>query len=216
MTLRAVLFDLDGTLVDSLGGLHRAAVAAMAAEGLRRPDAETVRGFIGHGVPTLVRRLTAWAGAPDRAAEVEAAFHRIYDADPVTGTEPLPGARDLLAGLSARGVAMALVTNKPEGPTRTILDALALGRFGCVVGGDTLAARKPDPRPLRHALIALGAAPEAAVMVGDSAVDADAAAAVPMRCVILRGGYGAAPPPWLPVANSLRDVADLLDGPDLQ
>ncbi|MEM8824701.1 MAG: phosphoglycolate phosphatase, partial [Pseudomonadota bacterium] len=184
----AVIFDLDGTLIDSAPSLHRACAEMLARRDLPQPDLATVKTFIGEGVPKLVQRCLRWAGVEGEPTALED-FNAIYDADPVTGTTCLPHAQETLRALAARGHALGLCTNKPQSPTRTILDAFDLGPFGVVVGGDTLPVRKPDPAPLLHAIAHLGADPKTTIYVGDSRTDWKTAAAADVRYVHLPGGY---------------------------
>lgn len=170
MTVRAVIFDLDGTLIDSASSLHRAAAQMMADLGHPVPDLETVTGFVGNGVPKLVERCLIWAGAPKSDAAL-GTFRAIYDADPVTGVEVFDGVPALLSELAARGVLIGLCTNKPEAPTRTLLRSVPLGPFAAVVCGDTLPVRKPDPAPLLRVIADLGVPISDVIYVGDSDVD---------------------------------------------
>ncbi|MEM7641296.1 MAG: phosphoglycolate phosphatase [Pseudomonadota bacterium] len=190
----AVVFDLDGTLVDSAASLHRACGRMLAARGLPQPDVAKVKTFVGEGVPTLVRRCLRWAGAQDDPTAFDD-FCAIYNADPVSGTTLLPDARETLQALTTSGHPLGLCTNKPEVPTRTLLDALDLGPFGAIAGGDTLPVHKPDPAPLLHVIRALGATPDTAIYVGDSRTDWRTAAASGVRYVHLTGGYETEHPP---------------------
>lgn len=169
---RVVLFDLDGTLIDSLPDLHAAANVMLAAMDRPALTLETVRGFIGDGVPKLVERcLDAAGGRGEGAFEAGLArFRDAYAADPATLTRPYPGVPETLAALREAGFALGVVTNKPAAPAETILAALSLrAHFGAVVGGDSLPAMKPDPAPLAAAIEALGGGP--AIFVGDSETD---------------------------------------------
>ncbi|UWQ17964.1 phosphoglycolate phosphatase [Jannaschia sp. M317] len=186
----AVVFDLDGTLIDSAGSLHAAAAAMMRELGLPEPDLPTVTGFVGNGVPRLVEHCLAWAGATGRQADGLAVFRQIYDADPVTGVVVFDGARMVLETLVAEGLMIGLCTNKPEAPTRTLLAALDLPRFDAVAGGDTLPHRKPAPEPLWHVLSDLGVSVDRALFVGDSSVDAQTAHAAGVAYVHVPSGYG--------------------------
>lgn len=191
--IRAVIFDLDGTLIDSAPDLHAAANALLAERGLAPVSLAQVRGFIGEGVPKLVARCLEAAGAPAGNAELDAAvsrFRAIYGADPVRLTRPFDGVEASLGALSARGLLLGVCTNKPEGVSRDILARLGLDRhLRAVVGGDTLATIKPDPAPLRHAAQLLGVTPAEALYVGDSGVDADAADAADIAFALYSGGY---------------------------
>ena len=189
----AILFDLDGTLNDSSADL--AAAANRMLDHLGRPSVtlEQVEGWIGHGVVQLVQRcLTrSFDGTvePDLADTALKHFRQAYLETRFTDTRVLPGARELLAALSANGYPMGLVTNKDQSPTAAVLEALDLDEaFDVVVCGDTLPVRKPDPRPLCHALESLGVTE--GWMIGDSETDARSSLLAGLPFIMIEGGYG--------------------------
>lgn len=195
----AVLFDLDGTLIDSVEDIHAALDLLLGELGLRRPTRAEVAMWVGNGARMLVERALAgriegFAGlddAPARHAAADAAmprFRAIYEEICVDHTRPLEGAREALRAAHGLGLGVAIVTNKPLAPTVRIVDALGWRPFvACVIGGDSLPARKPDPAPLLAAMRELRATH--AWMVGDSANDVGAARAARMPSLVVRGGY---------------------------
>lgn len=198
--MTALIFDLDGTLVDSAPDIH-AAVARMLAEEDAAPlSLQQVRSFIGNGVPALIARVMAARGeSPDefRAAELAFRFLRQYEAVPVELTTAFPGAMEALAALAAEGHRIGLCTNKPAGAAHQVLAAFGIDHLFTVVhGGDTLAERKPRPEPLHATLSALGGG--SAVYIGDSEVDAAAALAAGMPLLLYTGGYRKTPIEDLP------------------
>ena len=194
---RAVVFDLDGTLIDSVPDIQAALNWLMARVGRRAVTRDEVVGMVGDGVPKLVERgFLATGGLPDGGLEAPTAeFTRHYEANAATRTRPFPGAEAALEALRGAGCTLAVCTNKPAGATAEILGALDLARFfAAVAGGDTLpGVRKPDPRHLLHVLDQLGAAPEDAVMVGDSHNDVNVAKAAGVATVAVTFGYAHGP-----------------------
>lgn len=171
---RAVVFDLDGTLIDSLPDIAAAANALLADHGLGPLPQSQVGGFVGMGERVFLDRLIA-ATALD-ANEYDtlmAAFIAHYKAS--TGlTTVFPGALDMLVALKAEGYKIGLCTNKPGVPLAAVLEVLDLARwFNVIIAGDTLPVRKPDPAPLRMAFDRMGATK--GLYVGDSDVDAETA-----------------------------------------
>ncbi|MFL5224252.1 MAG: HAD hydrolase-like protein, partial [Microvirga sp.] len=154
MRLEAILFDLDGTLVDSAGDLRDALNALLAEEGLAPLDLQGVKGMVGDGVAKLVERGLAARGASlDRLPARVARFMALYEPNAARLTRPCPQVAETLESLRQRGLRLAVVTNKPHAATMRILEALDLARFfDAVVGGDTLSRRKPDAAPLLHAM----------------------------------------------------------------
>lgn len=214
----AVLFDLDGTLVDSAPDLRLALERLLGEEGLPAPDLAAVRGMIGEGARVLVERALAAAGlAPDeaRTTRLHGRFLDLYAAEPCRDTVLFAGARDALAWLRAGGTGLGLCTNKPQRPTELLLEALGLGAmFGAVLGGDALPWRKPDPRHALAALERLGAAPGAAVLVGDSRIDVATARAAGLPCVLVSFGYSDKPADQLgadAVIDRLDELPAVLD-----
>ena len=187
----AIIFDLDGTLVHSAPDLARAANLVLAEEERPALDLATVTSFVGNGVPMLVRRcLKATGGLPDEAETTRLLrrFHDHYDSDPTRLTRPYPGAIAALEALRAAGARLGLCTNKPETATGIVLERLNMADFfDTVVGGDTLAQRKPDPAPLLLSIERLGGG--RALYLGDSVVDGQTAAAANVPLILHTEGY---------------------------
>lgn len=215
---RLVMFDLDGTLIDSVPDLAEA-VDRMLAE-LGRPPAgvEKVRDWVGNGARVLVRR--ALAGGLDHAAvseaEAEEALARFLDiyADCHHLTTLYPGVHDLLEALSTAAVELAVVTNKPERFVAPLLEQVGLGGyFRWIIGGDTLPQQKPDPAALLQVMQLAGVTARQSVFIGDSRNDVLAAHAAGVPCVAVSYGYNHGRPiaeenPELVVGN----LAQLLRG----
>ena len=185
----AVVWDLDGTLIDSAADIGLALNALLAEHGFDGLDEARVRTMIGDGVARLVRRGFAAVGRQLDDAELAPLADRFmqhYSVDPTRHTRLFDNAAEVLAVLSAAGVRQGICTNKPEGISREILKTLGIDQyFARVVGGDTT----PDPQPLRHCLDALGTAAAQAVMIGDSAIDAAVARALDMPVGLVLHGY---------------------------
>jgi len=197
MILRAVIFDLDGTLIDSAPDIAAALNTALEGAGHVPLPLDRVKGFVGGGARLLIERgLTACGETPDgaRIGAVYEQFLAAYAADPVRHTALYPGALSTLQTLASQGVQLGVCTNKPAALTTAILDKLALAPFfGSVSAADGSLPLKPAPEMLRKTLQDLAVTAAEAVMVGDSAADAGAAQAAGMRSVLLTHGYSHGP-----------------------
>jgi phosphoglycolate phosphatase len=189
-----LVFDLDGTLVDSAPDL-RAALNEMLRERGRPPlSLPQVKRMIGDGAAALVARaLAASGGDPADAASALARFIELYEAEAVRLTRPYPAVPETLAALRRCGYRMAICTNKPQHATIAVLEGLGLlALFDGIAGGDRFAVRKPDPGHLLGLVGAVGARAEAAAMIGDSEIDAAAARSAGLPLVLMRYGYSRA------------------------
>lgn len=172
---RAVIFDLDGTLVDTAPDLMRATNHVLEGLGRRPIGMEEVRVFVGHGARALLTRGLAATGGLPEGYDVEPDYKRFvsfYSQNIAGGSAPFPGLLALLDKLKAEGFGLGVCTNKLESLSVQLLDALGMSKyFGSVVGPDTLGIAKPDPRPFHEAVARLGLASPRAIMVGDSETD---------------------------------------------
>jgi len=200
--MAAIVFDLDGTLVDSAPDLHAAANRMLADFGALPLPLDKIVSFIGNGIPTLVRRVMQERGLPAREKDaMTARMLAHYGAYPADLTRPYPGVVEMLGQLRAAGHVLGLCTNKPHAPSVQILEALGLARFlDVVIGGDSLPVKKPDPAPLHAAFEALHADDAGAgrLYVGDSEIDAETAAAAGCDFALFTKGYRKAPVATLP------------------
>ncbi len=166
-----LVFDLDGTLVDSSRDLAEAVNHTLRTRGRRQLSLDTIRGYVGEGGRVLIERALGEA----ENAEIEAAlalFLDYYGAHLLDHTTAYTGIPEALRQLAARRVTLSVLTNKPEALSRAVLEGAGIGGcFAAVIGGDTLARRKPDAAGLEHLRAGAGASRERTVMIGDSAID---------------------------------------------
>jgi phosphoglycolate phosphatase len=191
-----ILFDLDGTLVDSAGDLSASLDTLMAEKGLPPIGLETGRSLIGHGIANLVRsalKLRGISGTDEDVAADLARFMEIYGARLTEITRPYPGVRDTLNMLHAEGWQMGVCTNKRETFARAIVSDLGLSPFFSIVSGpDTFGVSKPDPRQLLETAKAAGGLLPV-FFVGDSEVDVASAKAAGYPVIALTYGYSKVP-----------------------
>ena len=188
MAIRAVLIDLDGTLLDTVPDLADAANAMLAELGRLTLPTDTIRDFVGKGIPNLVGRCLGYPGesaAPDAVAAL-AVFKRHYAAVNGRKTRIYPGVLEGLRAMRAAGLKTACVTNKAAAFTEQLLAASGLAALlDMTVSGDTLPEKKPHPLPFLHICERFGIAPDEALVVGDSRNDVAGARAAgcPVFCV---------------------------------
>ncbi|GAB4266149.1 MAG: phosphoglycolate phosphatase [Pararhodobacter sp.] len=205
---RALVFDLDGTLIDSAPDIHAAANRMLADFDQPPLPLETVISFIGNGIPNLVRLVMEARGLDgSHHAAMNAAMLRHYTAHPADLSTPYPGVVAALERFAAEGYALGVCTNKLRAPSMQILEALDLARhFQVVIGGDSLPVRKPDPAPLRAAFEALGSP---AFYIGDSEVDAETAQRAGVPFALYTRGYRKTPVQELPHSVAFDDFGAL-------
>ena len=202
--IRLVAFDLDGTLVDSVPDLAAAVDAALRSLGLAGVDEASVRDWVGNGSRKLVERALEALDAQDTDPEAaHEAFLHHYRLAPCRATRLYPGVREALEGLRARGLTLVLITNKPAAFIAPILETMGLSDFfDLTLGGDSLAAKKPDPAPLLHVASRFGVTPSVCLMVGDSRHDIEAGRGAGFRTLAVPYGYNHGDP----VAASAPDA----------
>ena len=206
-----LVFDLDGTLIDSVPDLTNALNEVLREHRHAALSRAEVVPMVGDGVPQLVAR--AFAARGGTAAEAAAALPRyiaLYEASATNLTRPYPGVRDTLEALRRAGYRCAVCTNKLQHATMTVLKGLDLAAlFDGVAGGDRYPVRKPDPGHLLGLIGELGGRPDRAVMIGDSENDAAVAHAAAVPLVLMRYGYARADPATLGAAALLERFAEL-------
>jgi phosphoglycolate phosphatase len=189
--IKFIVFDLDGTLVDSRRDLAESANALLAACGCATQSEDAIGRMVGDGAATLVARAFAAGGCP-QPPDALARFLRIYESRLLQCTRPYGKIDEVLAGLAPR-LPLAVLTNKPVASTRRILDGLDLARFflpDLVLGGDGPLPRKPDPAGLRALCDRVGVEPAETLMVGDSVVDCQTARAAGTQICLASYGFG--------------------------
>ena len=189
----ALIFDLDGTLVDTAPDLLGALNAVLEQEGRRTVDLADLRHLVGHGARAMLAEAMIRTGepaAPDRLPALMDAFIAYYRDHIADKSRPFPGVEPTLAEFAERGVRMGVLTNKPQELAGPLLSKLGLARFfGAIHGAGRFSYVKPDARVFHHVVDELGGAGQGAVMIGDSATDVATARAAAVPVVLLSYGY---------------------------
>lgn len=209
----AIIWDLDGTLVDSAADLALALNTLLNEQGQLGHTVDKVRPMIGGGVGKLIERGFCAADAPlDQEAvdKLVPRFMDIYSECATRSTNLVPNAREVLDHFYHAGIKQGLCTNKPVAVTQLIVNALDIqGYFTSIIGGDSTPMKKPHPMPLLACLEELQARPEDAIMIGDSGADVGAARAAHVPVILVPDGYTGVPVASLGadyVVGSLRDI----------
>lgn len=189
-TLQAAIFDLDGTLLDTLDDLADSANEALAAAGLPVHPVDAYRTFVGDGIQTLVRRIVPADGAEEKVAEVLALYREAYGRRWNLKTKPYAGVPEMLTALTARALPMAVLSNKPQRFTELCMaHHLPAFSFTPVLGQREEVPRKPHPAAAHEIAAALRLAPESIAFIGDTRTDMDTATAAGMVAVGVTWGF---------------------------
>ena len=192
-----IVFDLDGTLVDSAPDLLRALNQVMDLEGMPHAPESAVRRFVGHGARVLIEKAAALQGArykDERLDQLTAAFIEFYRADIAGATKLYPNMDEALHALTAAGARLAVCTNKRHDLANELLDALAISnRFAAIVGADAVVNKKPHPGHFIETVSRAGGVLGKAVMVGDSTTDVRSAQGAGAPAIVYRPGYNDIP-----------------------
>ena len=196
-----VVFDLDGTLIDTAPDLVATLNVVFASEGLPPVPYAEARAMIGGGARRMIERGLQAEGRIAARADIERLFTRFiahYSAHIADQSRPYPGLEDALDRLAEGGARFAVCTNKLEGLSVQLLETLRLAhRFAAICGQDTFAVAKPDPEILRRTIAKAGGEPQRAIMIGDSGNDVDTARAAAVPVIAVDFGYTDIPPPRL-------------------
>ncbi|HKF59628.1 MAG TPA: HAD family hydrolase [Blastocatellia bacterium] len=194
ISISCLLFDLDGTLIDSRADLARSVNLTLADLGRRKLDESDIAGFVGDGVWVLIRRCLKAADpeigepGPELHRQALALLRKHYSEQMLVKTDLYPNVRETLSRFDGKKI--ALVTSKESDFARQLLEHFGLmAYFDCVIGGDTLPERKPDPKPVMEAMRKLGCSPGDAVMVGDSENDIIAGRSAGTRTCAVTYGF---------------------------
>ena len=208
-----IVFDLDGTLIDSAPDIGGVANKTLAARGLEPITLAQTRDFVGNGASVFIDKMRAARGIDQSEHAAIMAEFMVHYETAVDLTKPYPGVVPALEALCAKGHRLGICTNKPFKPTLAVVTHLDLTRhFETIVGGDSLEVRKPDPAPLIKAFDDLGDG--ARIYVGDSDVDAATAQALGMPFLLFTEGYRKSPLAQLPHDHAFSDfqaLGDLID-----
>ena len=187
--IRALIFDLDGTLIDSKPDLIRSVNAVLVATGRETLHEDTISGYIGHGAPQLVRRALGNGATAEECEQALKFFLGYYEEHKMDTTQAYPGVVETLEEL--REFPMAVLTNKPVRVSVRILESLGLANyFRAVYGGNSFETKKPDPLGARRILEEFSAFPEGAILIGDSEVDVQTARNAGMLAAAVNYGFG--------------------------
>lgn len=187
---KALIFDLDGTLVESLPGIAASLNRALALHGLPRHHHAAVRGFIGDGAKMLVTRALAPGEAAIHLESVLRSFAEDYAASWSHGTHAYPGIQELLADLKSRDIPLAVLSNKPHAFTVEIVESLfPANTFASILGNREGLPHKPDPAGALEIAASLGVDPQRCILIGDSTMDLDTARSAGMEAVAVSWGY---------------------------
>jgi phosphoglycolate phosphatase len=215
MTSPLIVFDLDGTLIDTAPDLAATLNVILASEGLPPVDFEMARNMVGGGARLMVERGFIAAGRNLAAAAIDGYtrdFINHYGAHIADRSQPFPGVEATLDTLAERGYRLAVCTNKIEGLSVRLLDELGLSkRFSAICGADTFGVVKPDPEILRRTIARAGATGCGAVMVGDSLTDIATARAAKIPVIAVDFGYSDTPVAVLAPDRIISRFADLPD-----
>jgi phosphoglycolate phosphatase len=206
-----VVFDLDGTLIDSAPDMHRAVNLMLGGLGCAPLSLPDIRSMVGDGASALIARaLAARQCVTADPAEALALFLEHYEAEPTAFTRTFPDVHATLERLRAHGLMLALCTNKPARLTGMILERLEIEKyFVRVIAGDSLPFRKPDPRALLAVLTGFDTPSAATIMVGDSEVDAATAQAAGVPFILMTYGYHRGPIDGIPSIATLDHFHEL-------